>query len=231
MSHSQDNLPLTNARPEQSVGGAAQDKFIIQQLISNVHTMIPVEVVSVSVPIGTLAPIGRCSVRPLVQQVDGNNNVYGRGQIINVPYLRVQGGKNAVVLDPVVGDVGLCGFCERDISMVKRTGAEAAPNTRRQYSLNDAVYMFTMMSGTPEQFVHFKQDEIHIKASSKIILDAPMVEATGQIQAQGIIKSLTDVVAKTLSILGFGGTYNAHTHHENGQGSNTDQPNQQVNNG
>lgn len=166
MSRSQDNLPLTNARPEQSVGGAAQDKFIIQQLISNIHTMIPVEVLAVSVPTGTLAPIGRCSVRPLVQQVDGNNNVYGRGQIINVPYLRVQGGKNAVVLDPVVGDVGLCGFCERDISMVKRTGAEAAPNTRRQYSLNDAVYMFTMMSGTPEQYIHFKGGSVFVSSPS-----------------------------------------------------------------
>lgn len=188
MSRSQDNLPLTNARPEQSVGGAAQDKFIIQQLISNVHTMIPVEVVSVSVPTGTLAPIGRCSVRPLVQQVDGNNNVYGRGQIINVPYLRVQGGKNAVVLDPVVGDVGLCGFCERDISMVKRTGAEAAPNTRRQYSLNDAVYMFTMMSGTPEQFVHFKDSGIDIKSTGDININGLVIKPNGQlVLANGVV--------------------------------------------
>lgn len=188
MSRSQDNLPLTNARPEQSVGGAAQDKLIIQQLISNVHTMIPVEVVSVSVPAGTLAPIGRCSVRPLVQQVDGNNNVYGRGQIINVPYLRVQGGKNAVVLDPVVGDVGLCGFCERDISMVKRTGAEAAPNTRRQYSLNDAVYMFTMMSGTPEQFVHFKDSGIDIKSTGDININGLVIKPNGQlVLANGVV--------------------------------------------
>lgn len=188
MSRSQDNLPLTNARPEQSVGGAAQDKFIIQQLISNVHTMIPVEVVSVSIPTGTLAPIGRCSVRPLVQQVDGNNNVYGRGEIINVPYLRVQGGKNAVVLDPVVGDVGLCGFCERDISMVKRTGAESAPNTRRQYSLNDAVYMFTMMSGMPEQFVHFKDSGIDIKSTGDININGLIIKPNGQlVLANGVV--------------------------------------------
>ena len=188
MSRLQDDSPLTNARPEQSVGGAAQDKFIIQQLISNVHTMIPVEVVSVSVPTDTLAPIGRCSVRPLVQQVDGNNNVYGRGEIINVPYLRVQGGKNAVVLDPVVGDVGLCGFCERDISMVKRTGAEAAPNTRRQYSLNDAVYMFTMMSGTPEQFVHFKNSGIDIKSTGDININGLVIKPNGQlVLANGVV--------------------------------------------
>ena len=188
MSRSQDNLPLTNARPEQSVGGAAQDKFIIQQLISNVHTMIPVEVVSISVPTDTLAPIGRCSVKILVQQIDGNNNVYSGGTVINVPYLRVQGGKNAVVLDPVVGDVGLCGFCERDISMVKRTGAEAAPNTRRQYSLNDAVYMFTMMSGTPEQFVHFKDIGIDIKSTGDININGLVIKPNGQlVLANGVV--------------------------------------------
>lgn len=188
MSRSQDNLPLTNARPEQSVGGAAQDKFIIQQLISNVHTMIPVEVVSISVPTDTLAPIGRCSVKILIQQIDGNNNVYSGGTVINVPYLRVQGGKNAVVLDPVVGDVGLCGFCERDISMVKRTGAEAAPNTRRQYSLNDAVYMLTMMSGTPEQFVHFKDSGIDIKSTGDININGLIIKPNGQlVLANGVV--------------------------------------------
>ena len=31
------------------------------------------------------------------------------------------------------------------------------------YSLNDAVYMFTMMSGTPEQYIHFKDSGIDIK--------------------------------------------------------------------
>ena len=188
MSRSQDNLPLTNARPEQAVGGAAQDKFIIQQLISNIQTMIPVEVTSVSVPTDTLAPIGRCSVKILVQQIDGNNNVYSGGTVINVPYLRVQGGKNAVVLDPVVGDVGLCGFCERDISMVKRTGAEAAPNTRRQYSLNDAVYMFTMMSGTPEQFVHFKDSGIDIKSTGDININGLVIKPNGQlVLANGVV--------------------------------------------
>lgn len=188
MSRSQDNLPLTNARPEQAVGGAAQDKFIIQQLISNIQTMIPVEVTSVSVPTDTLAPIGRCSVKILVQQIDGNNNVYSGGTVINVPYLRVQGGKNAVVLDPVVGDVGLCGFCERDISMVKRTGAEAAPNTRRQYSLNDAVYMFTMMSGTPEQFVHFKDSGIDIKSTGDININGLIIKPNGQlVLANGVV--------------------------------------------
>jgi hypothetical protein len=141
MSRSQDNLPLTNARPEQAVGGAAQDKFIIQQLISNIQTMIPVEVTSVSVPTDTLAPIGRCSVKILVQQIDGNNNVYSGGTVINVPYLRVQGGKNAVVLDPVVGDVGLCGFCENELPELDKIIITSIGNENFYYHWNGMPFV------------------------------------------------------------------------------------------
>ena len=162
MSLLQDNQPVLNARPEQTVAGAAQDMYIINNLIANIHTMMPVKILSVTVPPDSLAPIGRCEVLPLVQQIDGSNNVYPMGKITNVPYLRVQGGKNAIVIDPQVGDVGLCGFCERDISIVKRTGELSAPDTRRKYDINSAVYMFTMMSGTPTQYIHFKSSGIDI---------------------------------------------------------------------
>lgn len=213
MSQLQDNQPVLNARPEQTIPGAAQDKYIMERLISNAHTMVPVKVISVSVPTDVLAPIGRCVVKPLVQQVDGSNNVWPRGEIRNVPYLRVQGGENAVIIDPKAGDIGLCGFCERDISMVKRTGEEAAPDTLRKYNLNDAVYMFTMMSGTPTQYIHFKQNEIHIKSPNKIVLDAPIVEATGMVNAAA------DVVGGGVSLM-------THTHSgvQSG-GSNTGVPN------
>ena len=168
MSLLQNNQPVLNARPEQTVPGAAQDKYIIESLISNIHTMIPVKILSVTVPADTLAPIGRCEVQPLVQQIDGSNNTYDLGKIINVPYLRVQGGSNAIVIDPQVGDVGLCGFCERDISIVKRTGALSAPDNRRRYDINSAVYMFTMMSGTPTQYIHFKSSGIDIKSTGNV---------------------------------------------------------------
>lgn len=194
MQQLQNNAPLTSARPEETLEGSSQDKYIINTLISNIHTCTMVKVISVTVPQDELAPIGRCSIQPLVQKVDGNNNVYSRGVIDNVPYLRVQGGDNAVIIDPVAGDIGLAAFCDRDISMVKRTGEEAAPNTLRQYDLNDAVYLYTCMGGTPTQYIHFKGSEIHIKSPSKIVLDAPTVEATGQVTATG------DVVAGSISL-------------------------------
>ncbi|MBO6253863.1 MAG: hypothetical protein J6O49_09475 [Bacteroidaceae bacterium] len=179
MSLLQDNQPVLNARPEQTVAGAAQDMYIINNLIANIHTMMPVKILSVTVPPDSLAPIGRCEVLPLVQQIDGSNNVYPMGKIINVPYLRVQGGDNAVVMDPKEGDVGLCGFCERDISIVKRTGELSAPDTRRKYDINSAVYMFTMMSGTPTQYIHFKSSGIDIKTTGDLNINGLIIKADG----------------------------------------------------
>ena len=188
MSLLQDNQPVLNARPEQTVAGAAQDMYIINNLIANIHTMMPVKILSVTVPPDSLAPIGRCEVLPLVQQIDGSNNVYPMGKIINVPYLRVQGGSNAIVIDPQVGDVGLCGFCERDISIVKRTGGLSAPDTRRKYDINSAVYMFTMMSGTPTQYIHFKTSGIDIKTTGDLNINGLIIKADGTlITKDGVI--------------------------------------------
>ena len=188
MSLLQDDQPVLNARPEQTVPGAAQDQYIIENLISKIHTMMPVKILSVTVPDDELAPIGRCEALPLVQQIDGSNNVYPMGKIINVPYLRVQGGENAIVIDPKVGDVGLCGFCERDISIVKRTGELSAPDTRRRYDINSAVYMFTMMSGTPTQYIHFLNSGINIKSAGNVNINGLTIAPDGTLTlANGVI--------------------------------------------
>lgn len=179
MQQLQNNAPLTSARPEETLEGSAQEKYIINTLIGAIHTCTLVKVISVTVPQDELAPIGRCSIQPLVQKIDGNNNVYPRGVIDNVPYLRVQGGANAVVIDPVAGDIGLAAFCDRDISMVKRTGEEAAPNSLRQYDLNDAVYLYTCMAGAPTQYIHFKNSGIDIKTTGDVNINGLIIRSDG----------------------------------------------------
>lgn len=188
MQQLQNNAPLTSARPEETIAGSAQEKYIINTLIGAMHTCSLVKVTAVSIPADALEPIGRCSIQPLVQKVDGNNNVYSRGIIDNVPYLRVQGGTNAIVIDPVVGDIGIAAFCDRDISMVKRTGEEAAPNTLRQYDLNDAVYLFSCMSGTPSQYIQFLSSGINIKTTGDLNINGLVIKPNGQlILANGVI--------------------------------------------
>ena len=190
----------TNYRASQSVGGAAEFEAIVRSLMGKNHTLMLGEVMAITQEASSTAAVGYLSVRPMVFMVDGSNNNYDRATINNVPFFRLQAGGNAVILNPKVGDIGLIAYCERDISMVKRNKKQAAPNSRRQFNINDAVYLGGMLNGVPSQYIHFTDNKIIVKAATEIVLDAPQVTATGKFTASGIIESLSDVVAKAISL-------------------------------
>ena len=190
----------TNYRASQSVGGAAEFEAIVRSLMGKNHTLMLGEVMAITQEASSTAAVGFLSVRPMVFMVDGSNNNYARATINNVPFFRLQAGGNAVILNPKVGDIGLIAYCERDISIVKRNKKQAAPNSRRQFNINDAVYLGGMLNGVPSQYIHFTDNKIVVKAATEIVLDAPQVTATGKFTASGIIESLSDVVAKAISL-------------------------------
>lgn len=190
----------TNYRASQSVGGAAEFEAIVRSLMGKNHTLMLGEVMAITQEASSTAAVGYLSVRPMVFMVDGSNNNYARATINNVPFFRLQAGGNAVILNPKVGDIGLIAYCERDISMVKRNKKQAAPNSRRQFNINDAVYLGGMLNSAPTQYVQFTDNKIIVKATNEIILDAPQVTATGKFTASGIIESLSDVIAKSISL-------------------------------
>ncbi|MDS7935676.1 Gp138 family membrane-puncturing spike protein [Acinetobacter sp. V91_7] len=179
--------------------GAEQELSIIMNLVGKIQTVTLVKVISVQIPEDGM--MGTVSVQPMVAQVSGAKTIIEHGEISNIPYFRLQGGKNAIVLDPEKDDIGMCGFCSRDISAIKRTKQPAAPNTKRQFDWSDGLYMGGYLNGKPEQYIQFLADAIKIHSPYKIILDSPEVEVTGGLTAKGIIKSLTDVMAKAISVI------------------------------
>jgi len=160
------------------MGGATEIKAIIESLIGKRHTITLVEVVKVY-DSDDLAAVGFVDIKPMVQMIDGANNVYERGVITKAPYFRLQGGGNALIVNPKSGDIGLAAFCERDISMVKRTRKSAAPNTRRQFSLNDAVYFGGFLNGVPSQYIQFLESGINIKSTGNININGVNISPSG----------------------------------------------------
>lgn len=205
--------PLT---PTQSQGGASELQAVIKSLVGKIHTNQLVEVVGIY-DSDDLTPVGFVDIKQLVPTIDGSNNVYDTGIIKKVPYFRLQGGANAIVINPKVGDIGLAGFCERDISMVKRNRKLSPPNTRRQYSINDAVYWGGFLNGTPSQYIQFKGDEIVIKANSKVTINSPESEFTGSLKVNGTTEMVGAVTTQsTINAIGNitsnGLTFNTHRH-------------------
>ena len=149
-------------------------QFMVNQEIRKLQTSTLVEVVAVN-NTGALAPVGFVDVRPLVNQVDAVGNPVPHVTIHNLPYLRIQGGANAIVIDPEVGDIGVALFASRDITKVKATRKAGNPGSLRQYSFSDGMYLGGMLNGTPSQYVQFNASGIKIHSPLKVTLDAPDV--------------------------------------------------------
>lgn len=176
----------------QQYGDAASDygmmQFMINSLISRKATAT-VGIVRAVTNTGGVSPVGFVDLQPMVAQVDGNGQPTPHGIINNVPYFRLQGGANAVIIDPAVGDIGIVIFASRDISSVKNNKAPSNPGSRRQFSMSDGLYLGGILNGTPTNYIRFDSDgNITLKPAS-------VVNVMGDLHATGTITGDVDVIA------------------------------------
>lgn len=157
-------------------------RFLIDQTLAQIETATLVKVVSVQA--GGTGAAGLVDVLPLVNQIDGAGASYAQPTVHNVPYLRLQGGANAVILDPVAGDIGICLFASRDISSVKRNKAASNPGSYRRHDLSDGLYLGGVLNAAPAQYVSFVGGNIRIHTTGTIFLDGN-ISHTGTFNSNG----------------------------------------------
>ena len=171
----------------------AMEFLIRNTILGLVNTAIPVIVTAVDAG-GSGAPTGYVTVKPLVCQVDGFGETLDPAELFRVPYARVQGGIAALVIDPVPGDIGLAVFAKSDCSGVAQMQSKPVqPGSFRKFSMSDGFYFGGFLNRAPSVYVEVKQDaivinaqtDVTINAPSKIRLDTPLVEITGQIVQTG----------------------------------------------
>ena len=193
-----DETYFGNQYPDTLLENFNRTRFEFEELIKNMYTSLPVKVMAVKT--GGLAPVGYVDIQPIVQQATSDCKLVDYPLITNAPYFRLQGGSNAVIIDPQEGDIGMAIFSSRDISSVKRARTIAPPGSLRKQDLSDAVYVGGILNAEPVQFIQFKDDGIliyspsdvtvqaptvTIDASSSITLDSPVVQITGQLSQTG----------------------------------------------
>ena len=159
--------------------------FQVAMAMSRMATAMLVQVQAVAP--GGVGATGTVTVRQLVHQVDGYGAATPHGDTYNVPYGRLQGGANAVIIDPEVGDIGLAVFASRDISSVKATRAPALPGSARRHDHADALYVPAFLNGTPTQFVQFGPDGITVTSPMKVTINAPTVLVEGDLHSTGAV--------------------------------------------
>lgn len=153
------------------LGAFNSQLFLIRRVLSETHTATLVQVVTCTND-GADAAVGFVDVQPLVDQLDGTGKPVQHGVLHKLPYLRMQGGANAVILDPQPGDIGIALFAERDISRVKATKAQSAPGSMRKFDMADGLYLGGVLNGVPTQYVQFSASGISIVTPNNIDLQA-----------------------------------------------------------
>jgi len=142
--------------------------FAIQQAILKLQTSLPVRVMAVRNT--GVSPVGQVDIQVLVDMVDGQGNTVQHGTISNVPYFRLQGGTNAVIVDPSPGDIGMACFCSRDISAVKSVRDAAPPGSWRSHDFSDALYLGGFLNGTPTSYIQITEGGILVHNTSGVKL-------------------------------------------------------------
>lgn len=200
---------------QQDVSSDANDTnaiaFAFEILMSEIQTGTLVKVISCTND-GGLAPVGRVTVQPLVNQMSGKRTATPHGPIYNCVYSRLTGGANAVIMDPEPGDKGFMGFCSRDVSaVIAGNGAPANPGSFRKFDWADGVLIGWIPLGvTPTQYIRFLQagagievvspvkitlraPTVEIDASTQLVVNSPDSEFSGNITADGTIYGKIDV--------------------------------------
>jgi hypothetical protein len=157
--------------------------FMIQQAIrEQVNTCIICKVVGVS--------DGYVDVLPLVTQVSGKDEAIAPTTLYHLPYMRYHAGIAAVILNPVVGDIGLAVFAGKDCSNVKvGTSEPVPPASFRDNSMANGFYIGGFLNQAPSVFVELTQG------------GAVNITAPGGVNINGNVTVSGDVVASGKSLV------------------------------
>jgi hypothetical protein len=191
--------------PTSRNGSANEIDFAVRQILARVHTNTLVKVVAVNAPIG-LAGMGSVDVQPLVNLVDGAGNATPQGTIYELLYFRMQGGTNAIIMDPAVGDIGMAGFCSRDISSVKANKAPSKPGSFRRFSMSDGIFFGGMLNGVPSQYIILNSSGVQVVSPTAITLTAPTITLDGNVATTGTVTNNGHAIDSTHKHVDSGGS-------------------------
>ena len=141
------------------------DKVISQfnSLITNVNTAMPCKVVAIEKQEQRgVNIVGFVDIQLMIEQTNGQKKGNETAIVCNVPYVRIQGGTNAVIIDPEINDLGVAIFASRDITNFKEARRQTPPATWRKFSISDAIYIGGVRNQKPVKYIHFRNDGIEI---------------------------------------------------------------------
>lgn len=142
----------------------------------------------------------------------------------NIPKLEIRGGIAGIIVEPVVGDIVVVGYAQRDITAVKKEKKRSNPSSARLFNHNDGIILGVIGRQAPSIFVKITKDGIDITGSDKPIniitngdttvkgnnvkveantlatIKAPTIKLDGAVEATSTITAATSVTGGGTSI-------------------------------
>jgi hypothetical protein len=126
-----------------------QNVNLARSVLNKANTATLVQVVKVN------STDKQVSVKPLVTMVDGYGQPVQHNIVHGIPYIQLQWGSSAIIATPAVNDIGLCIFCQQDISNVKKNKTESLPASFRRFDYADGIYIGGVLNASPDQYIEF----------------------------------------------------------------------------
>jgi hypothetical protein len=185
--------------PQDWANEVNKQAFLVRMILAGQATVAVVQVL-VSSNDGAVAAPGTVNVQNMVNQIDRSGLATPRGTIFNLPVMRLQGGANAVIIDPVAGDIGVAVFCHRDISVVKRTKQISNPGSHRQFDWADGIYIGGVLNGAPTQYIQFNSGGATIVSAKNMTLTAPGpggLTINADVKVNGSVSATAEITANS----------------------------------
>lgn len=109
-------------------------RVVLTKFLQSVDDMLPATVIAYD------RAGNRAQVQPMINVVTTDNQQVQRPQVASVPVFRFGGGGFFINFPLSPGDTGWIKANDRDISILKQTGAMSPPNTQRKHTFEDAMF-------------------------------------------------------------------------------------------
>lgn len=175
---------------QNSVSGSSEFNkmhYAIRRYLAHIRTAQLAKIINCTNS-GGLTAVGTVDIQLLLNQTDGAGNATALPPVYTVPYLRMQGGTNAVIIDPQPGDIGVVVFGDRDLSAVIASKVPSAPGSNRRFSLSDALWIGGMLNDTPQQYVQFNTSGITVVSPQTVTIQAPTITLQGNTHITGTLR-------------------------------------------
>lgn len=180
--------------------------FIIRQQLLGLNTA---EIVRVE----TINEDNTLDVLPLLNLADAQGTFQNSSVIFNIPYIKIQGGKNLIDIKPEVGDIGIVIYCQRDISNILTSKIQSNPASNRSYSCSDGIYIASIMSlnQQPENFIKVNAAGINITSKTNVTINATGATVNCDMTVNGKITA-TDTITGSDCLTTKGTSLDGHGH-------------------